>query len=301
MTPAPSLAMLAERIEQLLPQTQCTACGHAGCRPFAEALAAGLAPVDGCTPGGLPLMRRLQAITRQPVEVSGNALTLTALPVPVRAVIRERDCIGCTKCIAPCPVDAIFGAPKQLHSVLTDRCTGCGLCLPPCPVDCIELEPAQIAVTWPVADSAAAVAIRTGADISACTDCGDCAAACPCALAPASLARALASGELVAAESLGLSRCTGCGRCAEVCAERIPLADYFVQGKAMRDAVNWQAEEASAALRHQRRRAAREQRPRAGAGPDYVAPPADSGQAREEILAALHRMRQRRPAPEAET
>ena len=301
MTRAPEPAMLANSIERVLPQTQCTACGYAGCRPFAEALAAGLAPVDGCTPGGLPLKRRLQALTGQTVEAGPNALTLTPLPRPLRAVIRERDCIGCTKCIAPCPVDAILGAPKQMHSILTELCTGCGLCLPPCPVDCIELEPAQVAVAWPREDSAAAIAVRAGADIAACTACGDCAAACPCALAPAPLARALARADLEDAEMLGLARCTGCGRCAEVCGERIPLTAYFIQGKAMADAVNWQAEQASLALHRQQRRTGRDARPRAGATPAYVAPPADPDRARHEILAALSRARGRRPAPEAET
>ncbi len=301
MTAAPSPAMLADSINQHLPQTQCSACGYPGCRPFADALAVGLAPVDGCSPGGLPLKRRLQLLTGQAVEASANALTQTALPLPLRAVIRERDCIGCTKCIAPCPVDAILGAPKQLHSVLTELCTGCGLCLPPCPVDCIELVPAQTQITWPRAESAAASAIRTGADITACTACGDCASACPCALAPAPLARALANADLEAAETLGLARCSGCGRCAEVCGERIPLTAYFIQGKAMAEAVNWQTEQASTALDRQQRRAVRETRAVTSAVPAYVAPPADPGQARHEILAALSRARGRRPASGAES
>ena len=131
---------LIERLDRLLPQTQCGQCGYAGCLPYAQAMARGEAGVDHCPPGG-------DAGARALAHVLGVA------PVPYDrtrglhkpqqvAVIVEADCIGCTKCIQACPVDAIVGASKLMHTVLPALCTGCELCLPPCPVDCIQLVPA---------------------------------------------------------------------------------------------------------------------------------------------------------------
>ena len=128
---------LAGRIEALLPQTQCTQCGYAGCKPYARAIARDEADIDQCPPGG-------EAGVRALAELLGRA----ARPVnpkhgvhkpPQVAFIREAECIGCTKCIQACPVDAIVGASKLMHTVIADLCTGCELCLPPCPVDCIDL------------------------------------------------------------------------------------------------------------------------------------------------------------------
>lgn len=293
MTVEPVPESLARRIERLLPQTQCAACGYPGCQPFAAALAEGEAAIDGCAPGGQPLTRRLQRMLGKAPYAPGNALTQTIMPAPLRAGIREQDCIGCTKCIEPCPVDAVLGAPKQLHSILSDACTGCGLCLPPCPVDCIELEPAPLDFLWPDPSTPAAVAIREGVDIVACTACGDCARACPSTLAPAALASALAAVDLDAAATLGLDRCTLCGHCSEVCLERIPLADYFRHGKAIARAVDWQSAQAASASRHQRKRQARQQPAASPATPDYVARPVATQDARQEIAAALARTRKR--------
>jgi electron transport complex protein RnfB len=130
---------LAERIERLLPQTQCGQCGFPGCKPYAMALAEGRADIDQCPPGGDAGARALaHLLHRQPKPV--NPANGIEKPVLV-ALIREHECIGCTKCIQACPVDAIVGASKRMHTVLADLCTGCELCIPPCPVDCIDLVP----------------------------------------------------------------------------------------------------------------------------------------------------------------
>ena len=142
---------LAERIDACLPQTQCRRCGYDGCRPYAEAVAAG-ASIDRCGPGGDPVIEALAAVTgRAPLPLAPDV----GAPGPLlRAVIDEARCIGCTLCIQACPVDAIVGAQKRMHTVLPAFCTGCELCIPPCPVDCIELRPAGR--RWSAADADAA-------------------------------------------------------------------------------------------------------------------------------------------------
>jgi electron transport complex protein RnfB len=128
---------LAERLDRLLPQTQCGQCGFDGCRPYADAMAAGLAGIDHCPPGGdagaRALARLLQVPPRPYDRTRGRQVA------PQVAVIVEADCIGCTKCIQACPVDAIVGGSKLMHTVLPALCTGCELCVPACPVDCIVL------------------------------------------------------------------------------------------------------------------------------------------------------------------
>ena len=138
--------MLAQRINDLLPQTQCTKCGYAGCAPYAEAIASGLAPINRCPPGGE------QGISALATLLNTEALLLDEtcgqhMPLQV-AVIDEQYCIGCTLCIQACPVDAIVGASKLMHSVLTQECTGCDLCVAPCPVDCIEMVAVAPARAW---------------------------------------------------------------------------------------------------------------------------------------------------------
>lgn len=129
---------LIQRIDALLPQTQCGKCGHPGCRPYATALAAGAEPINKCPPGGDETIDALARLLQTPVI----ALDLTRGNAPaVVAYIREAECIGCTKCIQACPVDAIVGAARLMHTVLIDECTGCDLCVAPCPVDCIDLLP----------------------------------------------------------------------------------------------------------------------------------------------------------------
>ncbi len=132
-----SQANLIQRIDALLPQTQCGKCGHPGCKPYAEGIARGEA-INKCPPGGAPTIQAIAELLHVPI------LPLDAPngPVPPQiAFIREAECIGCTKCIQACPVDAIVGAAKQMHTVITDQCTGCELCVVPCPVDCIDILP----------------------------------------------------------------------------------------------------------------------------------------------------------------
>jgi electron transport complex protein RnfB len=128
---------LDRRIDALLPQTQCTKCGYAGCRPYAQAIALGHADINQCPPGGDEVVGRLAALLRR------EARPLNPANGPYRApqvaVIDEAICIGCTKCIQACPVDAIVGASKLMHTVVAGWCTGCELCIAPCPVDCISL------------------------------------------------------------------------------------------------------------------------------------------------------------------
>ncbi len=129
---------LVEAIDALLPQTQCEKCQHPGCRPYAEAIAAGEA-INHCVPGGEEVIQALAALTgRPPLPLDPDyGRTLTTRLV---AFIREEECIGCTKCIQACPVDAIVGASGMMHTVLATDCTGCDLCVAPCPVDCIEMR-----------------------------------------------------------------------------------------------------------------------------------------------------------------
>jgi electron transport complex protein RnfB len=128
---------LIERIDRILPQTQCGQCGYAGCRPYAEAMAAGDADIDRCPPGGdagARALARLLGVEAKPFDRTRGEHK----PAQV-ALIVEEDCIGCTKCIQACPVDAIIGAAKHMHTVIDPLCTGCELCVPACPVDCIVL------------------------------------------------------------------------------------------------------------------------------------------------------------------
>lgn len=129
---------LVVEIEKLLPQTQCGQCGFSGCAPYAESIVRGDA-INKCPPGGDRTIRRLAELMHLPVvaldpehgEITG----------PTVAHIREAECIGCTKCIQACPVDAILGAARLMHTVITSECTGCDLCVEPCPVDCIDMLP----------------------------------------------------------------------------------------------------------------------------------------------------------------
>lgn len=128
---------LTTDICNLLPQTQCTKCSYAGCRPYAQAIASGEALYNQCPPGGQQGITRLAQLLQKPV-LPLNETYGTEHPRAV-AVIDEDICIGCTLCIQACPVDAIIGAAKQMHSIISEKCTGCDLCVAPCPVDCISM------------------------------------------------------------------------------------------------------------------------------------------------------------------
>jgi Na+-translocating ferredoxin:NAD+ oxidoreductase subunit B len=129
------------RIDALLPQTQCTRCGFDGCLPYATAIAAGEADINQCPPGGTVTIRSLAELLGREYRPLNP---LNGIEAPPRvAFIHEDRCIGCARCLPPCPVDAIVGASRFLHTVLADRCTGCELCLKPCPVDCIEMRPSS--------------------------------------------------------------------------------------------------------------------------------------------------------------
>jgi H+/Na+-translocating ferredoxin:NAD+ oxidoreductase subunit B len=128
---------LIEAIDALLPQTQCTKCGYQGCRPYAEAIARGDADINQCPPGGAAGILKLAQLLGHEQKAL-NPVNGVEKPRSA-ALIDESRCIGCMLCIDTCPVDAIVGSPKQMHTVLTEFCTGCDLCVPPCPVDCIEM------------------------------------------------------------------------------------------------------------------------------------------------------------------
>ncbi|MDY6829039.1 MAG: electron transport complex subunit RsxB [Pseudomonadota bacterium] len=140
---------IVERINALLPQTQCGQCGHPGCRPYAEAIAAG-EDLNKCPPGGEATIQELaDLLGREPLPLDAEHGEETAKTV---AFIREAECIGCTKCIQACPVDAILGAAKMMHTVIAAECTGCDLCVEPCPVDCIDMLPVDRGIEgwhWP--------------------------------------------------------------------------------------------------------------------------------------------------------
>jgi electron transport complex protein RnfB len=157
MCPAPLVPpnVTADAIDAILPQTQCGQCNYAGCRPYAEAIAAGEADINRCPPGGIAGIHSLATLT-------GKTFVLFAADAPqpkprTLALIDEDNCIGCTLCIQACPVDAILGAAKLMHTVIADECTGCELCVAPCPVDAIQMIPiAATEPAYPQADRARA-------------------------------------------------------------------------------------------------------------------------------------------------
>lgn len=141
-----SIEEKVNQIDALLPQTQCTKCGFSGCKPYAQAIVGGRAEINQCPPGGRAGIKKLadllqvEEIPLDPYFGIEQARTV--------AFIIEEDCIGCTKCLSPCPVDAILGTNKQMHTVIAVECTGCELCVAPCPVDCIIMQPIESRLLW---------------------------------------------------------------------------------------------------------------------------------------------------------
>ena len=133
---------IVDKIDELLPQSQCGQCGYPGCRPYAEAVGNQGSKINLCAPGGEAVMLKIATLLNvDPQPIEGDAVAQE--PVRMLAVIDEPNCIGCTKCIQACPVDAIVGATRAMHTVISDLCTGCNLCVDPCPTRCIELRPVE--------------------------------------------------------------------------------------------------------------------------------------------------------------
>ena len=238
---------LVTAINQLLPQTQCAQCGYPGCRPYAAAIAEGEA-IDLCPPGGKEGIKALaKLLGREATPEDKNRLDTSGPLMPkMVAQIREEACIGCTLCIAACPVDAIIGAPQMMHTVLEDICTGCDLCRPPCPVDCIDL--------LPVAPAGAAQTQTPESDM-ACINCGFCIEVCPRHLNPQQLYWYREDMDKLLGNRL--NDCIECGVCDRACPSALPLCDTFTASKAQyrqQEATQKLAQETEARyLRHEQR------------------------------------------------
>ncbi len=214
--------LLADQINALLPQTQCGQCGHAGCKPYAEFIAGGGA-INRCPPGGATTIARLATllgVERQPLDATHGTEGKRKV-----AHIREAECIGCTKCIQACPVDAILGSARHMHTVIVSECTGCDLCVEPCPVDCIDMIPVT-------ADCEPAPPVRDEVTTArACKRCGLCNDACPVKLLPQQLYWHARASDTDGMQALRLPDCIECGACDWACPSHIALTDHFRAGK----------------------------------------------------------------------
>ena len=212
-----------EKINQLLPQTQCAQCGYPGCLPYAEAIASGEA-INLCPPGGQETVEALAILLGRSQTVLENDTRLAPRTI---ARIREAECIGCTLCLPVCPVDAIIGAPQLMHSVIEQTCTGCDLCLEPCPVDCIDMVTVPGADWIPVTDQRKDHPVTE--TVTECIRCDACESRCPKDLAPQALYWAKDSLEQLT--DLDLQDCIECKLCDRVCPANLPLTQIFVDAK----------------------------------------------------------------------
>lgn len=215
-------------VNKLLPQTQCAQCDYPGCKPYAVAIVNG-EDINHCPPGGEELIRNLAALLGRDIKpLNSNFGETKALSI---AVIREAECIGCTFCIKACPVDAIIGAPQQMHSIVNHDCTGCELCLEPCPVDCIDMIVVQndTAKTLPLRLLKPVPKPIKSSEVSPCIRCGECEIQCPKDLAPHELYFQRTSN--IAMEKLDLDACIECRICDRACPSHIPLTRIFVETK----------------------------------------------------------------------
>jgi electron transport complex protein RnfB len=208
----PKTTSLITLINSQLPQTQCAQCSYPGCKPYAEAIANGEA-INRCPPGGEQTITALaNLLGREPLALNDECGEFTP---PMLAVIREEECIGCTLCIAACPVDAIVGAHQLMHTVIAADCTGCDLCRDPCPVDCIDLVE--------IPDEEALSDFREHS--IPCINCGQCSEACPRNLQPQMLYWFRENRDQT--HALNLDSCIVCGLCDNVCPSEIPLTHTF--------------------------------------------------------------------------
>ena len=207
---------LVEKIHTILPQTQCAQCGYPGCEPYAQALARDNAPPNLCPPGG-------ENVFIQLTELLGEQSNLIKPPQEsgiVAVEIDEAECIGCTLCMPPCPVDAIVGAKGMMHTVVKSLCTGCELCIPACPVDIIHPIKATPSSTTPAETHD-----------HHCIGCGLCLAPCPVHLNPQLLFNLVDTQQLTQADNADITRCIECGLCDDSCPSEIPLSQIFEQAK----------------------------------------------------------------------
>ena len=223
----PDDGALIEAIDNLLPQTQCGQCNYPGCRPYANAIATGDADINQCPPGGedgILALAELLGLEPKPLNSEHGEYKSKAI-----AVVIEKDCIGCAKCIPACPVDAILGAPQHMHTVIESECTGCELCIEPCPVDCIVMKPADKKT-----DSLSTKSVNetiANHPPSPCIRCGDCAQICPVDLLPQQIYWFSQTKELEKARALHLFDCIECGLCDTICPSHIPLVQSFRAAK----------------------------------------------------------------------
>lgn len=243
---------LAEKIDALLPQTQCAQCGFPGCKPYAIAIAKNQADINQCPPGGEETVIALANLLGKSPKPLNTAFG-ESKPKHV-AVIIEADCIGCSLCIPACPVDAILGANKFMHTIIASECTGCELCLAPCPVDCIVMQPLT-EVSTPIASRFESNLEQIALP---CIRCGECATVCPMQLLPQQLYWHSQAENLAQLDAYSLSACIECGKCDVVCPSHIPLVHHFRAAKRKIASKNQQTELAALAkqryeTQHQRK------------------------------------------------